>query len=141
MKSLPTVLLLVSLIVLSGCVTRSRSERRASQSSGPSANYDIPLNDGLSPYGMETAEAQNYTTYGAPPANATTPAFTETTAGGGTAAMPGTPGGTYTVRKGDTLWSIAVRVYGNGQRWQDIASANPSVNPKRLIVGQQLALP
>ena len=142
MKSLPIVLLLVGLIVLAGCVTRSRSERRAARSAPPpSANYDMRVNDGLSPYGMEAVGAENHATYSAPPADATTPAFTETTAGGGTMAMPGTPGGTYTIQKGDTLWSIATSVYGNGQRWQDIAAANPSVNPNRLIVGQQLTLP
>ena len=48
---------------------------------------------------------------------------------------------TYTVRKGDTLWSIAKRTYGNGQRWVDIAQANQSVDPKKLAIGQQITLP
>ena len=48
---------------------------------------------------------------------------------------------TYTVRKGDTLWAIATREYGNGQRWVDIAQANPSVDPKKLAIGQQIVLP
>lgn len=56
---------------------------------------------------------------------------------------PAPPAGqqTYTVRKGDTLWAIATRVYGNGQKWVDIAQANPSVDPAKLAVGQQLILP
>jgi 5'-nucleotidase len=48
---------------------------------------------------------------------------------------------TYTIAKGDTLWSIAKREYGNGQRWKDIAEANPGINPNKLRVGQQITLP
>lgn len=47
----------------------------------------------------------------------------------------------YTVRKGDTLWSIAQREYGNGQKWKAIAQANPSLDPKKLMIGQQITLP
>ena len=47
----------------------------------------------------------------------------------------------YTIRKGDTLWSISRQVYGSGKRWQDIASANNIPNPKNLRVGQTLMLP
>lgn len=52
-----------------------------------------------------------------------------------------TLGGTYTVKKGDTLFSIAKARYGSGGQWQKIASANPGVNPKTLKVGQTLTLP
>lgn len=48
---------------------------------------------------------------------------------------------TYTIQKNDTLWSIATRVYGDGQKWVDIAQANPRVDPKKLAVGQQIILP
>ena len=48
---------------------------------------------------------------------------------------------TYVVRRGDTLWSIAVREYGSGQRWRDIAEANPNLNPTKLRIGQQIILP
>ena len=48
---------------------------------------------------------------------------------------------TYTIRKGDTFWAIATREYGNGQKWKDIAQANPSVDPTKLAVGQQITLP
>jgi len=50
-------------------------------------------------------------------------------------------GRTYTIAKGDTLWSIAKRQYGDGQRWKDIAEANPGINPNKLRVGQQITLP
>ena len=48
---------------------------------------------------------------------------------------------TYTIQKGDTLWSIANRTYGNGQRWVDIAQANPSIAPAKMPVGQEIVLP
>ena len=50
-------------------------------------------------------------------------------------------GGTYVVQRGETLWQIATRVYGDGQRWRDIAAANPGVNPDRIQAGQTIVLP
>jgi nucleoid-associated protein YgaU len=48
---------------------------------------------------------------------------------------------TYVVRKGDTLWSIAERLLGNGKRWQEIVAANPGIEPHRLPVGKKLLIP
>ena len=48
---------------------------------------------------------------------------------------------TYVVQRGDTMWDIAQRVYGEGQRWPDIAAANQITDPKKLRVGQKLTLP
>jgi len=50
-------------------------------------------------------------------------------------------GRTYTVAAGDSLWSIAARELGNGNRYREIASLNPKVNPDVLILGQALVLP
>jgi len=55
--------------------------------------------------------------------------------------QPTISGRTYTVQRGDTLWSIASRQYGNGQRWRDIAAANGITNERQLAVGQVLVLP
>lgn len=48
---------------------------------------------------------------------------------------------TYTIRRMDTLWSIAVRTYGDGKRWRDIVAANEGLDPTKLRVGQRIILP
>ena len=50
---------------------------------------------------------------------------------------------TYTVQKGDTLWNIAKKYYGDGKQWRTILSANSSKvkNPKSLRVGTVLVIP
>jgi nucleoid-associated protein YgaU len=54
---------------------------------------------------------------------------------------PATIPRTYTVKAGDTFASIALAYYGEERAWFDIAQANPSVDPKRLQVGQEIVLP
>lgn len=48
---------------------------------------------------------------------------------------------TVTVKKGDTLWGFAVKYYGDGTRWTEIADRNGISNPKRLQVGKVLEIP
>ncbi len=55
--------------------------------------------------------------------------------------VPVAPTTMYTVVRGDTLWSIANRYYGDGKRWRDIAQANGIHDPRKLVVGEQLTLP
>lgn len=50
-------------------------------------------------------------------------------------------GATYTVERGDTLWDIAVRAYGDGFRWTEIASENDLANPHLIHAGNVFALP
>ena len=50
-------------------------------------------------------------------------------------------GATYTVTRGDSLWSIAVRAYGDGYRWVDIARENDLTNPNIIHSGNVLTLP
>lgn len=47
----------------------------------------------------------------------------------------------YTVSKGDTLWSIAQKIYDAGFRWKDIAQANNITDRSNLKVGTILILP
>ena len=51
------------------------------------------------------------------------------------------PGGTYTVKKGDTLYGIARQRYGDGKQWVRIAEANPGLRPEALKAGQTITVP
>lgn len=50
-------------------------------------------------------------------------------------------GNTYKVVKGDNLWDIAVRAYGDGYRWVEIARLNSLANPDLIHSGNELKLP
>ena len=64
-------------------------------------------------------------------------------AGGSAALPPSEPPllRLYTVESGDTFSSIALETYGSGNKWVEIAQANPLVDPDRLKVGQEIKLP
>ena len=47
----------------------------------------------------------------------------------------------YTVSKGETLFMVAEKMYGNGEKWMVIARANNLRNANRIEVGQQLIIP
>lgn len=48
----------------------------------------------------------------------------------------------YLIRPNETLYGIAQRVYGDGNRWRDIVRANPELtNPNILRAGQRLLIP
>jgi len=47
----------------------------------------------------------------------------------------------YTVKDGDTLWSIAENYYQSGYNWVDIQQANSLTNADYLEVGQTLTIP
>lgn len=47
----------------------------------------------------------------------------------------------YTVVKGDNLWDIAEKAYGDGFRWKDISEANNLDNPRVIHAGNVLTLP
>jgi nucleoid-associated protein YgaU len=48
---------------------------------------------------------------------------------------------TYTVEAGDTLWAIAERFYGDGNKYQAIADASSVENPDLIYPGQVLTIP
>lgn len=51
------------------------------------------------------------------------------------------PGGSYTIQRGDTLGKIAKRLLGSSQKWRDIAVANPHINANKLNVGETIVIP
>jgi nucleoid-associated protein YgaU len=75
------------------------------------------------------------------------PDFSSVQSGGSSTApsapSSGTPGQTYTVKKGDSLSKIAKRVYGDAQQWRKIHEANRDIidNPDLIHPGQVLKLP
>ena len=50
---------------------------------------------------------------------------------------------TYTVKAGDSLWSISKKFYGNGTQYERVYSANTSTikNPNLIYTGQVLMIP
>jgi len=130
------VLLPCVMFALVGCQNQKTEQEREAAMRVPSPAYDTsapepmpepePMSDTASeqpePAPSETATAQPAPEQPSP-------------------AQPAPQGSTYTIRKGDTLWSIAQREYGDGQRWVDIVRANPGIEPKKLRVGQTITLP
>lgn len=47
----------------------------------------------------------------------------------------------YTVQRGDDLWNVAVKEYGDGYRWVDIAKANNLSDPDVIFAGNVLMMP
>ncbi|MBI2031115.1 MAG: LysM peptidoglycan-binding domain-containing protein [Candidatus Levybacteria bacterium] len=50
-------------------------------------------------------------------------------------------GATYKVKKGDYLWDIAVRAYGDGYQWVKIANANNLTDPNLIFSDNVLKIP
>jgi nucleoid-associated protein YgaU len=61
--------------------------------------------------------------------------------GSGASTTSSITGNSYVVAGGDTLWSIAVRAYGDGFAWNKISTANNNLDPRSLKVGMSLNLP
>jgi nucleoid-associated protein YgaU len=59
------------------------------------------------------------------------------------APTPGSSDRHYVVAEGDSLWKIAQRHYGDGERWRRIYEANRDLikDPDRIYPGQQLRIP
>lgn len=48
---------------------------------------------------------------------------------------------TYTVKRGDTLWAIAKKYYGNGAKYTKIVKANNIKNPNLIYPKQKFTIP
>jgi len=99
----------------------------------------IPRSESVVDVNVPPAPAQAYQ----PPAPQ--PVVTDTMTSQSPAAIPAAAGsiapGTYTIRKGDTLYSLAQKRWGDGKQWTRIASANPGLRPETLKVGQTIVIP
>lgn len=69
--------------------------------------------------------------------------ITDTTPAGQSAPRPDTrpKPKVYTVKAGDTLWMIAKRIYGDGSKFRQIATANNIKDPNLIYAGQKLVIP
>lgn len=113
----------LGLLVAVGCADKKRPASEPGLSSSASVmDVSAPPSSSGSAY----APAASYTP--APAPIAVEPA-------------PVAGGSSYTVRKGDTLYSIARSRYGDGKQWKRIADANAGIQPQSLKVGQTLVIP
>ncbi len=48
---------------------------------------------------------------------------------------------TYIIQQGDTFFGIARRLYNNPARAKEIQALNPSVDPRKLRIGQEIIIP
>src|SRR5574344_2636402 len=48
---------------------------------------------------------------------------------------------TYTVARGDTLWDIAKKYYGDYYKWKKRQLANGGIDPYKLPIGKKLIIP
>jgi LysM repeat protein len=79
----------------------------------------------------------------AAPVTAPTRPSVKSTSAKPTPTRPASSGRTHTVAKGDTLFSIAQKYYGNRAKWREIYAANRDVMPNETALrpGMQLKIP
>ena len=129
MRHVGTVLIVASILAAAGCKKAPEGPQTTSLEP-PSRQLDY-----LQPLESAPPQAAAET----PPAAEAPPAAEQPQAA---AAEPQavTPR-TYTIQKGDTLWSIARKHLGDPKRWKDIVAANPGLDTRKLSIGQKIVLP
>ncbi len=154
LPALMPVLLLVAVALATGCTTDKKTTTAPMHSTAlnitpaPAATYTPPpapqpvvadAKDEQPVIADSVADASD-TIAPAPPAHA---ARAQVASHHASPAIAGSSvkGTKYVIKKGDSLWSIAVAKYGNGNKWKQIAAANPKINPDKVIVGQTITLP
>lgn len=100
-----------------------------------SANQNSPQANRQDSTGISTSSAQKATPSATPKSETKAQAPTPTP----NKTSPMTV--TYKVVAGDSLASIALKFYGNGDRWVDIARANKLSNPSKIHIGNVLVIP
>ncbi len=128
MKKFIAFAVVAALAIVAGCAKKTAT---------PTATANLtevappaPIHNGITP-----AAPISYSEPIAAPMDDITPAPTRS----GSASSGA--GKTYVVKKGDTLWAIAQRTYGDGKQYHKIVAANPSIKGDRVIAGQKIVLP
>ena len=91
---------------------------------------------------LEYLKGEDQNTSSAAPAPAPAPEAAADTGGG--ASDGGSGGTTYTVKKGDNLWTLAKKFYGSGADYTKIYEANKDTigkNPNLIYPGQTFTIP
>ena len=89
---------------------------------------------------LECLKGESHNTTKKQPKPAEPPAQTPTPDTGG----GGSGGSSYTVKKGDNLWNLAKKYYGDGSQWRKIYEANKDTiggNPSLIYPGQTYNIP
>lgn len=154
MKFALTLMMVMMFCVVIGCESTEKAETEevAPPASASSNERAVVETSGVEPVGSSSTSTEviyvEPTTTTAP----TTTSTPQSTAfpgpqphgipmGPGPVLDNAQPGGAYIIKKGDTLFSIAKRVYGDGSKWREIQAANPGIVPTKLRIGQQITLP
>jgi|LSQX01.1.fsa_nt_gb LysM repeat protein len=94
---------------------------------------------------MISVKLKEYRDYGTKTVNFTseTTATVETPRPSPTSPAPKKTPKTYAVQRGDSLWKIAKKFYGDGSQWKKIYNANKSKikDPNKVYPGQVLIIP
>ncbi|HCD31850.1 MAG TPA: hypothetical protein DER01_05540 [Phycisphaerales bacterium] len=107
------------------------------QPAGEPVNYDAGNYDASA-----TVAPSTYTFTDQPMESTPTPTYVQPSAPApAPVPTPAAGSAVHVVAKGDTLWRIAKKYYGNGKRWVDIANANNVSDPNRIYVGMKLTIP
>lgn len=103
------------------------------------SDYNVGASSAVSTPGSAYGTTADVTPPPAPAYTAPEPSYTAPATPAGTAGRPAT----YTVVKGDTLFGVARKFYGDAAKWRTIHEANRDVipDPNKLKPGQTLRLP
>jgi 5'-nucleotidase/UDP-sugar diphosphatase len=115
------------LAVVSGCSNTASRKPISSSVTEPMTPAPVAYQPAPQPY--------------TPPPTAAQPVTYDATPTASVAAAPAAAGGSYTVKKGDTLYSIAKSHYGSGKDYTKIVAANPGLSPQKLKAGQTITIP
>ncbi len=130
MKLRAFMMLGLGALVFAGC--QNNNKQQAAQNEEPYTPSYTSLDS------MDAASTSDTTTY-EPPADPAVNTTNDTT------DEPLDPAGgqVYTVRKGDTFYSLARRFYSDQARWRDIWETNKNrvPDPDKLSVGVKLIIP
>jgi nucleoid-associated protein YgaU len=126
----------LSLAVTSGCNKKSESASN-SRSLGQSV-LDVGPNSSMNSARSSSA-FDNSSSYGSDLPAAPAPVLAPVAAA--PVEMPAAAGRSHTIVRGDTLWSISTRYYGDGKKFREILAANPGLSETKLPVGKTIVIP